>query len=160
MNADAPSPPDKLIPAAWYWLMRTPLTVLAIYCLVSIGLEENYPFSHYPMYSNPSAGRSYYMMADAATGNPLPIADLTGITCPKIGKIWRTKIAEIKKDKDKSEIDEKATNQAVGLSFFDQLRGYAKEKNQVLPARLQIRRVEISYSGEEVVETPEILATE
>jgi hypothetical protein len=160
MNADAPNPPDKLLPAVWFWLMRTPLTVLALYCLISLMLEENYPFSHYPMYSNPSAGRSYYMIADADTGNPLPIADLTGITCPKIGKIWRTKIAETKKDKVKPGLDEKAGNQAVGLSIFEQLRGYAKERNQVLPARLQVSRVEISYSNDKVVETPEILATE
>jgi hypothetical protein len=163
MTAAPSLPPERLLPAVRFWLMRTPLTVLAIYCLLSLYLRENYPFTHYPMYSNPSAERSYYVVADAATGEPLPIAELTGITCPKIGKIWRTKAAELagKLKTSKTELSHsEGGDQTIGLAIFSQLRGYAKDRNQTLPARLQLRRMEISYADGKVVETPDILATE
>lgn len=161
MIADTPTPPAGFLPATWFWLMRTPLTVMTVYCLISIFLRENYPFTHYPMYSNPGAERSYYLVADATTGQPLPIAELSGITCPKIGKIWRTKAAELagKANKNKQKLGTE-DKQAIGLAIFSQLRGYAKDEGRVLPARLQLRRVDIGYAEGKVVETPEILATE
>jgi hypothetical protein len=155
-TASLPAPADRR-----FWLWRSPLLVLAAYCLISLFLRENYPFTHYPMYSNPSAERSYYVVADAVNGEPLPIADLTDITCPKIGKIWRTKASELstalKKNKNDFTVADK---QSVGLAIFKQLRGYAKEKNRTLPDKLQLSRVDIGFEDGKVVETPEILAKE
>jgi hypothetical protein len=137
------------------------LTALAVYCLISLVLKENYPFTHYPMYSNPSAERSYYVLADAVSHAPLPVAELTNITCPKIGKIWRTKASEraSREKKGKGEFGAE-DNQAIGLAIFAQLRGYAKEKGRELPPRLELSRMNISYTGGRIVETPELLAKE
>ena len=73
----------------WYRLaLQTPLTTLAIFVAGSLILKRDYSISHFP-FSSPTAPRAYYMVTDSA-GQPLPIAKLTGVTPPKIGKMhWR-----------------------------------------------------------------------
>lgn len=150
--------------AAWdllrHWWLRTPLTALVIYCLVSVWLQENYPFSHFPMYSNPSAERPYYMIADG-DGQPLPIGTLTGITCPKVGKIYRTECQDLadklKMNKDKLPPEHK---QAIGEKMFAYLRVEATNRKQALPDKLQLIRMEISYQDGKLSESAEVIAKE
>ena len=53
---------------------------------VSLTVQENYPFSHFPMYGNPNAKPvDYYFLTDGA-GNPLATRPLTGDTAPRIKK--------------------------------------------------------------------------
>jgi hypothetical protein len=135
---------------------------LAIYCGVSLVLKENYPISNYPMYSNPSADRSYYIVADAATGKALPIATISGITCPKIGKIWRDKVATLTK-KNKISKDELTPEQKqqIGQAIFDELRGHAKDNQRTgLPEKLALERMDILYRDGVMSEVPTTLATE
>lgn len=155
-----PAPPAAFLPAAWYWLKRTPLVVMVVYCVISLVLEENYPFTHYPMYSNPSAERSYYLVSDG-DGKPLPVAELTGITCPKIGKMFRTKASEVAAEMkvSKSSLGPEQL-QAIGSEIFTQLRHYAKDMHTALPPKLQLSRVDISYDNGRVIETPQLLAKE
>lgn len=165
--------------------MHTPMTVLAVYCLVSLELKENYPFSHYPMYSNPGADRSYYILSDAAAPGPpsadfagaditekrrqelgwIPVADATGgnLTCPKVGKMFRTK-SQVLADKLKMKHGEMtpAHRQEVGAEIFRQVRHYARERNteSLLPARMKLEKVDVSFRGGEISEIPVVLATE
>lgn len=142
------------------WLCSTPITILALYCAVSLLLEENYPFSHYPMYSNPGADRSYYIVADGV-GQPIPIADLTGITCPKVGKMYRKKAQEAGKLlKLNSSSLPPDLQQKVGEEIFAQLRQYARQLNKEMPAKLILQKIEISYRNGKVTENPEVLARE
>ncbi len=142
------------------WVCSTPITILALYCVVSLLLEENYPFSHYPMYSNPGADRSYYIVADSE-GQPIPIVDLTGITCPKVGKMYRKKAVELgKRLKLSSSSLPPEQQQKVGEEIFAQLRLYAKQLNKALPAKLVLQKVDVSYRDGKVSETPEVLAKE
>lgn len=157
-TADSPQPRSK--GSVWKWLCSTPITILALYCAVSLLLEENYPFSHYPMYSNPGADRSYYIVADAA-GQPIPIADLTGITCPKVGKMYRKKAQEAGKPlKLNSSSLPPDLQQKVGEEIFAQLRQYARQLNKEMPAKLILQKIEISYRDGKVTENPEVLARE
>jgi hypothetical protein len=141
---------------------HTPLFFLLVYCLVSLLLRENYPISNFPMYANPSADRSYYIVADAATGKPVPIADVSGITCPKIGKTYRKKAEELeaKLNIRKDQINP-AQQQAIGLEIFQQLRQSAQESNlSGLPSRLMLQRVDIIWRDDAMTEHPTTLATE
>lgn len=142
------------------WWCKTPVTVLVIYCGISLLLEENYPFSHYPMYSNPGADRSYYIVADAA-GQPLPIADLTGITCPKVGKMYRKKAEELasRLKLSRSSLPPEQ-RQKVGEEIFAQLRLYAGQLNKTLPDKLVLQKVDVSLRDGKVTENPEVLAQE
>ncbi len=142
------------------WWCKTPLTALLIYCAISLLLEENYPFSHYPMYSNPGSDRSYYIVADA-DGQPIPIADLTGITCPKVGKMYRKKAGELasrlKLDRGSLPTEQQ---QKVGEEIFAQLRLYAKQLNKSLPDKLVLQKVDINLRDGKITENPKVLAQE
>jgi hypothetical protein len=98
MSSSDTRPPLPWPAEASFWrkclifLKISPISALLIYTVVSLAAKENYPLSNYPMYSNPSPERPYYTVTDGS-GKPLPIQEKTGITCPKIGKIYRTKAA-------------------------------------------------------------------
>lgn len=166
VTAESPPPAIAIsrVRATWdllrHWWLHTPLTALVLYCLVSVQLQENYPFSHFPMYSNPSAERPYYMIADG-DGQPLPIGTLTGITCPKVGKIYRTECQDLanklKLNKDRLPPEHK---QAIGEKMFAYLRAEASSHKHELPEKLQLIRMEISYQNGQIIETPEIIARE
>ncbi len=163
MSSPAASPPGHagspwdLLSQGW---LRTPLTSLLLYCLVSVFLQENYPFSHFPMYSNPSRERPYYMVSDG-DGNPIPIDTLTGVTCPKIGKIYRKECEELAKklklNKDRLPAEHK---QAIGEKMFSYLRTEAEAHQKTLPPKLLLVRMEISYRNGKLSESSAIIAKE
>ena len=163
----APAPPPaptgtNLWPRIWMFIKISPLTTLAIYTLLSLQLEENYPFSNYPMYSNPSPERPYYMITDGE-GKALPIQTLTGVTCPKIGKIYRTKSEKLAKELDVRAVDLKPEHmQAISMEMFAYLREEAKQKGQAeaMPPKLRLMKTYLSYENGKVVETPNLIGAE
>ena len=69
----------------WRWFTAALLAVAGLTAL-SLKLEENFPFSHFPMYGNPQPGDvDYYFLTDAS-GEPLSTNDYAGITAPQIKK--------------------------------------------------------------------------
>ena len=142
--------------------MRTPLTVLTLYCLISIFLQENFPFSNFPMYSNPSAERMYYTIS-AGDGIGLPVQTLTEITSPKIGKIFRTKAEKYSK-KAGVKVSNFTPEQvaSVGREILGDLRAKSKHlgRDGQLPAKLQLNRVWITFTGGRIVEIPSVIARE
>ena len=150
--------PDSATP--WYRLaLHTPLTTLAIFVAVSLVLRENYPFSHFPMYSSPKAPRAYYLVTNSEE-QPLPISTLTGVTPPKIGKIhWRKsreqEVAARKLGKSHSGSDHQA-----GREICAMLREQAAVRGQNLPQGLRLFRVEIQYDRGVIKERKELLFAE
>lgn len=166
MTAETAPPPlpvtndTNLWPILWKFLKVTPLVTLGIYTILSLVLEENYPFSNYPMYSNPSPERPYYMITDG-DGNPLPIQTLTGVTCPKIGKIYRTKAEKLAKELDVRAVDLKPEHmQAISMEMFAYLREEGARKKQAMPAKLRLVKSYISYEDGKVIETPNLVGQE
>lgn len=136
------------------------LVALPAFCALSLALRENYPFSHFPMYGNPTPVSQYYNLADA-DGKPLPIETLTGKTDPQLGKMLRTyrdeRLRAIKpavKDLPKEEWPR------VCQKVLDYLRQQAGVKHMQLPAKLKIMSTEIRYQGGQVVETPAVFYAE
>lgn len=162
MTADTPTPPAGLLPAARFWLIRTPLTTLALYSVISVLLGENFPFSNFPMYSNPSAERMYYTIS-AGDGVGLPVQTLTDVTSPKIGKIYRTKAEKYSK-----KVGVKASKftseqvAAVGQEVLRDLRAKAGHLGRAdqLPAKLQLNRIWITYKDGRIMEIPSVIARE
>ena len=115
---------------------HTSLTTLLAYVLLSVLLKENYPFSHFPMYASPSPERHYIRVTDAK-GGLLPIATLTGITSPKVGKIYRKKTEDVARRKGIRAFDlPLADRQAIGLEIFAYLRTQAARIHQTLPDKI------------------------
>ena len=144
----------------WYRLaLQTPLTTLAIFVAGSLLLKETYPFSHFPMFSSPTAPRAYYMVTDSA-GQPLPIAKLTGVTPPKIGKMHWRKSRQSQRETEQAKREEAGRNDQVGREICTMLRDQAARRGQVLPPGIQLFRVEIRYDDGKLRETKELLFAE
>lgn len=136
------------------------LIALPVFCALSLWLRENYPFSHFPMYGNPTPVSQYYHLADG-DGKPLPIATLTGKTAPKLGKMLRTYRDErLKAIKPKVKELPKEDWAAICQKVLDYLRQQAAVKHLTLPAKMKIMSTEIRYQGGQVVETPEVFYAE
>ena len=144
----------------WYRLaLQTPLTSLAIFVVGSLILKETYPFSHFPMFSSPTAPRAYYMVTDSA-GQPLPISKLTGVTLPKIGKTHWRKSRQSQGETEKAEREDPGRNDEVGREICALLRHQAARRGQALPPGMQLFRVEIQYNDGKLKETKELLFAE
>ncbi|HEY5812972.1 MAG TPA: hypothetical protein VIT23_10010 [Terrimicrobiaceae bacterium] len=145
----------------WYRiLLHTPLTSLIVFVVVSLILRENYPFSHFPMYSSPSAKRYYFMVTDAA-GQALPIASVSGITPPKIGKIHFKKSQTYEAKARKADPQGMpGQEETIGREICDMLREQAVKRGQTLAQGLQLYRVEIQYVDGQIKETRRLLFAE
>ena len=126
-------------------------------CAFSLVVRENYPFSHYPMYSDPNPNRYYFWLA-TPDQKPLPVQTLTGKTAAQLGKILRSitdkrvKALNVK-HRDQLPEPERAAAAAEILSF---LRQEATHLKQTLPPKLAIMRTDIAYVDGSTRETPSI----
>ena len=146
----------------WAPWARSPIIVLAIYTALSLIIRENFPFSNFPMYSNPSADRMYYTIS-GPDGIGLPVQTLTGITSPKIGKIYRKKTEEFaNKTKIKPSAFTPEQVGGIGLEIISYLRNEARNLGNLekMPPKLQINRIWISYEDGQIVERPSVIAQE
>jgi hypothetical protein len=139
--------------------LQTPLTTLVIFVGVSLVLKETYPFSHFPMYSSPRAARFYYLVTDSG-GQPLPIATLTGITPPKIGKMHARKRHERSSVPDKAGENDAERDYEIGREICMMLREQAARQGNILPRGIQLVRVEIRYHDGKLEETSDVLFAE
>jgi hypothetical protein len=143
--------------APWYSLLwHTPLTTLAVFVTISLIVRENYPFSHFPMYSSPTARKGYYVVTDS-DGRPLPITTLTGITIPKIGKIHWRKSREREATARSGEQDPAGQEKAIGQEIFEMLREQGTKRGQILPPKMQLYHVEIQSDDGKIKETKRLL---
>jgi len=139
-------------------LRITPLATLLIYCGLSVGFKENFPFSNFPMYSNPSSERFYFTLS-GPDGKGLPIQTLTGTTDPKIGKILRTKSAVLREQLKVKNLT-REQEEGIGREMIARFRREAMEHGNTLPEHLQLNQILIDYRDGQIVETPVVYAKE
>jgi hypothetical protein len=145
----------------WYRaFLHTPLTALAIFVTLSLIAKENYPFSHFPMYARPGAERSYFVITDGG-GNAIPVATLTGLTSPQVGKTYRKKSMERRGEAQELGKEERIErDRIIGREIFDALRQRAAKRGNDLPEKLQLHVVEIRFVDGQVRETKRLLFAE
>jgi hypothetical protein len=118
--------------------------------LLSLKTGEHYPFSHFPMYGNPNPKPvDYYFLTDAA-GNPLPVANLTGDTAPKLKKRLNTELNEwgfANNTRVKSQIPADVRDR-ITKEILDATVAQSKHRGTPLPDRVQLWRGEI-HVGED-----------
>jgi hypothetical protein len=90
----------------------------------------------------------------------LPIATLTGITPPKIGKMHARKRQERSSALDKAGEDRAKRNYEIGREICMMLREQAARRGNVLPQGIQLIRVEVRYNDGKLKETREIFFAE
>ena len=136
------------------------LASLAAFCAFSLWAKENYPFSHYPMYSDPDPTAFYHYLTDAE-GKPLATYAYTGKSAAQVGKIIRTRSIERAK---KLGTDAKKMPQvewdAVCRDTLAYLHTQSQSNGTPLPERVRIMRTDIRFEGDHVSETPRVLFAE
>lgn len=138
------------------------LILLAAFCVISLVIKENYPFSNYPMYSDPDPFAHVYFLADQA-GKPLPLYEMAFVTSPNLGKILRKRQQDRAKALKISVKDLSPEDQsAIGKDLVAYLRSQSAylTKSDKLPKAVKIMRTTIQFENGEVVERSEVLYAE
>lgn len=89
-GATAATGEPRALPAwrrRWDALKRHPVFPLLVFTLLLQVAREEYPLSHYPMYSKPNRGEVRYAYLANADGKPLPLTWHTGMSPAKMSKM-------------------------------------------------------------------------
>jgi len=71
------------------WLRRIPVPGVILTTVLCLAWQENFPFSHFPMYSRMDDNTNYIYITDSQD-RPLPIATLTSHRTGKLKKIYQS----------------------------------------------------------------------
>lgn len=155
----------------WSRRWRQPLLVLPLLVVFMLVVGEFYPFSDFPMYSDPDPDTTYYIFlgdADALDegGLPRPIAMqyLVGIRAAKAKKIlWsnlKARARELGKGAGDLSDEELRQVAAATLAYFRAREEHMGTADQ-MPARLALVRGEVDLAlGEGIRERWTVLAEE
>ncbi len=72
-----------------------PLGIFVALTALCLALKENFPFTHYPMYSDFS-DQSYYVWIGDAEGEPIAIQNLTGLRTGRIKKVYNNGLQAVR----------------------------------------------------------------
>lgn len=144
-------------------------TRYSIWCLpllvsVSIMAEDDfYPLSHFPMYSDPDESENYLYVAtwegDPLQNEAIPIHQFTGLSAPKVKKMWKSYSRDFADDLDKkdTELTEDELNAAATI-LLGEFKKVAEDRNLKLPEKLALMEVWIEATDEGGwTETPRLL---
>lgn len=79
---------------------KHPASILVWFCLFSLIVKEQYPFSHYPMYSGWSHRTDYYYVADK--NGPIQAKTVFKVSVPRIKKLYKGEISKLLGERRKS----------------------------------------------------------
>lgn len=138
--------------SALAWLRRSRCKCLLVMTLLCLGLRENYPFSHFPMYSSFST-RTYYLYLVDAAGQPLRTGEF-GLSTSGLKKIFdRYRRIELKHFAQAGDERVPRAEQAAGQSLLRYLDGLSEGRPEAtkLLAGLQVQHVLVRQDAHNVV---------
>lgn len=149
------------------WMVyRHPIWAIPVFTAVMLLTREFYPFSDFPMYSDPDESENYLYVAevvDPSTDPPtlkaLPIETLTRTTAPKVKKMFKSRYKQLAKELGISERDLTDEQLAqVGKDLVAYLRTRDDDEKAPLPDALALVDVWILYDGAHgFSETPRVV---
>lgn len=132
---------------------KHPFFCLPLLVAGSLLLEDDaYPFSHFPMYSDPGESENYLYLAKSDSdgdGKPdaLAVRTLTGMTAPKIKKMYKRYLrdyaAEIGKRHSELNDEERAK---IGREILTYYREQGEARGSEMPEELILMEVWIEYN--------------
>ncbi|MEP6955701.1 MAG: hypothetical protein ABI883_02660 [Chthoniobacterales bacterium] len=129
------------------WLPCKPLLCLTCACLL---LEEQYPFSNFPMYSS-FHNETYYVYLANGADEPLPTLTLFGKTTPTLKKIYdgemRLHMRRLHRRRKELTTEEKRT---IGSLVLRRLKASAAPLGSTFPDVLRLYDVQIELVGGQV----------
>ena len=79
----------------WACWKRFPTKTLVVISALCLALQEEYPFSHFPMYSSFS-DYSYYVYVTDGNGDPIPLESLLSVRTSKLKKYYQSQLNPIR----------------------------------------------------------------
>ncbi len=144
-------------------------TRYSIWCLplvVSLAIlaeDDFYPLSFFPMYSDPDESENYLYVAtwesDPRQNEAIPIHNFTGLSAPKVKKMWKSYSRDFADDLDKkdTELTESELNEAAGI-LLSEFQKVARDRDTALPEKLSLMEVWIEATDKGGwTETPRML---
>ena len=134
-----------------------PLLIITAACLL---VQEQYPFSNFPMYSS-FGPTTYYLYIADGTGAPIPTLATLGISTPKLKKVFSS---EMRKARERLHPPPQQLTpeekQAVGQQFLAKLKSSpaARARKRKVPAVLRLYEVNISLESGRFEKKTEMIA--
>lgn len=149
--------------AGWIGFRHSAFSVPFVVFL-SMWVQDFFPLSHFPMYSDPDESENFFYLAsidEAGNTTPAPVRQLTSITAPKVKKMFKSWADDdakaIGKSRKELTTDERA---ATGQRLLAFLKDQAEKRGETFPAPAALIEVWIVYDNETgLSETPETVAT-
>ena len=125
----------------------------AIVSLCILAEDDFYPLSFFPMYSDPDESENYFYLVTFRKRNdeprPLPVRRLTGLSAPKVKKMWKPYSRDYADAKGKKDTELTTEERAeVGRELLDEMREMAVNRGRPLPERLGLIEVWIVHDEE------------
>ena len=110
---------------------KHPASILVWFCLLSLVIKEQYPFSHYPMYSGWSHRTDYYYVADE--NGPIQAKTVFKVSVPRIKKLYKGEVKDLLEQRRKSTKNKKyeltpADFAEAGQTLLKELRANVPKK--------------------------------
>lgn len=139
---------------------------LTVLCLV---LKENFPFTHYPMYSN-FEDQTYYVWLADGEGEPIPVQKVTYMRLGKIKKVYNSGLLAVREEigkqtgsKPRKRNLTQAQRRGPGDETLRWIYANSHEAAQTTlreAAPLKLFHVDIRIEGNKVVEGDPVLVGE
>ncbi|CAN5171533.1 hypothetical protein BH23VER1_BH23VER1_14560 [soil metagenome] len=136
-------------------LLRHPIMIFVVIVVFNRALKNEYPFNSFPMYAEPGGPSNYLIIADAASGDPIPVRTLTGFSSSDVKKMY---IERRNKACDKLGISPAEApddlKRKVVANVVKKLHTGAAKRGKVLPEQIRLIQVDITQKGISFDETP------
>ena len=142
---------------------KHPASLLVWFCLISLIVQEQYPFSHYPMYSGWSDRTHYFYIADEE--GPIKAKLVFKVSVPRTKKLYGGIIKKIEQERgvDHDELTE-ADFAEAGRRLLKKLRDEAPPQRRekyakIIDGELSLVRVEIIRDDKEFITEKKTVVT-
>ena len=134
------------------WLVAVGLALMLI-------VKENYPFSHFPMYSRNSE-KTYLIHITDGEDRPIVFRQQFGRSVIRVKKIFDKAVARSKKDPDFEGKSREETEQILGIATLRQAVEERKPRveNPESYELLRLWKTDLRLEGSEIEERPYLLA--
>ncbi len=146
--------------------LRHPASLLAWFTLFSVIVKEQYPFSHFPMYSG-FEDKTWYLYFETADGEPLQAKRVFKNTVARCKKRYGSLTKNYMEEHDKRHEElTPADHEAIGGQLIEELKRKAPAKVKKKPefaavfdGEVTLVRVEIRYQDGEFTTAERHIAT-
>lgn len=159
-------------PTKWGWFHRLRKhPIFPLLCLIPLtqAVRDEYPISHYPMYSQPTSRELRFQYVTGADDQPLPITWHTGITPSQVGKQYsRFKANLIKAEEKKTGQDledltgelETRIKDEAGTRTLKFLRDLSLQRNsdRHLAGAIKLYEVTLGFGDGHFTESQKVVA--